>query len=240
MPRERVLATVVRLLEATLIRVGNEEYARDNGSFGLTTLRDRHVARNGGEVHLVFRGKSGIAQRIPITDKAIARLVIRCQDIPGQELFQWLDESGERRRIDSSDVNDYLREASGGDFTAKDFRTWFATVDALELLRSRSASNEREAKRQTVAAIARGRASARQYARRSAASATSILKSLPPTSTDGSRPERTAPRRARCTACSSLRVNRCGVSGVLRSRSGRRFARSLPAADGAQAAIRLR
>jgi DNA topoisomerase-1 len=145
---------VVRLLEATLIRVGNEEYARDNGSFGPTTLRNRHVARNGGEVHLVFRGKSGISQRIPITDKGVARLVIRCQDSPGQELFQWLDESGERRRIDSSDVNDYLREASGGDFTAKDFRTWFATVDALEFLRSRSASSEREAKRHTVEAIA--------------------------------------------------------------------------------------
>jgi DNA topoisomerase I len=154
MPRERVLATVVRLLEKTLIRVGNEEYARSNGSFGLTTLRDRHVARKGGEVHLVFRGKSGIAQRIPITDKSIARLVIRCQDIPGQELFQWLDDAGERRRIDSNDVNDYLREASGGDFTAKDYRTWFATVDALEFLRTRSATTEREAKRHTIECIA--------------------------------------------------------------------------------------
>lgn len=154
MPRERVLATVVRLLEKTLIRVGNEEYARSNGSFGLTTLRDRHVSRSGGEVYLVFRGKSGISQRIPITDKSIARLVIRCQDIPGQELFQWLDEAGERRRIDSSDVNDYLREASGGDFTAKDYRTWFATVDALEFLRTKAASTEREAKRDTVACIA--------------------------------------------------------------------------------------
>jgi DNA topoisomerase-1 len=154
MPRERVLAMVVRLLEATRIRVGNEEYARSNGSFGLTTLRDRHVTRSGGDVHLVFRGKSGIAQRVPITDKSIARLVLRCQDIPGQELFQWLDDAGERGRIDSSDVNEYLREASGGDFTAKDFRTWFATVDALELLRTRRANSEREAKRQTVAAIA--------------------------------------------------------------------------------------
>jgi DNA topoisomerase I len=154
MPRERVLATVVRLLEATRIRVGNEEYARANGSFGLTTLRDRHVSRNGGAVDLVFRGKSGIEQRVPITDKAVARLVLRCQDIPGQELFQWLDDSGERRRIDSSDVNEYLREASGGDFTAKDFRTWFATVDALEMLCKRCASNEREAKRDAVEVIA--------------------------------------------------------------------------------------
>jgi DNA topoisomerase-1 len=154
MPRERVLATVVRLLEATRIRVGNEEYARTNGSFGLTTLRDRHVSKNGGTVHLVFRGKSGIEQRVPITDKAIARLVLRCQDIPGQELFQWLDDSGERRRIDSSDVNDYLREASGGDFTAKDFRTWFATVDALELLCKRCVSGERAIKRHTVEVIA--------------------------------------------------------------------------------------
>jgi DNA topoisomerase-1 len=154
MPRERVLATLVRLLEATRIRVGNEEYARTNGSFGLTTLRDRHVSHHRGVVTLVFRGKSGIEQRVPINDKPIARMVLRCQDIPGQELFQWLDESGERRRIDSSDVNDYLREASGGDFTAKDFRTWFATVDALELLCSRTARDAREAKRHTVEVIA--------------------------------------------------------------------------------------
>jgi DNA topoisomerase I len=154
MPRERVLATIVRLLEATRIRVGNEEYARANGSFGLTTLRDRHVSRNGGTVNLVFRGKSGIEQRVPITDKSIARLVLRCQDIPGQELFQWIDDDGERRRIDSSDVNDYLREASGGDFTAKDFRTWHATVDALQLLCKRCAAGSPAVKKHVAEVIA--------------------------------------------------------------------------------------
>ena len=147
LPREKVLATIVRLLECTLIRVGNEEYARDNGSFGLTTLRDRHVELKGATVQLEFRGKSGIMQKVSIADRSVARIVRDCRDIPGQELFQWIDAEGERRRIDSSDVNDYLREASGGPFTAKDFRTWFATVEALEYLKSRAADTERETKR---------------------------------------------------------------------------------------------
>jgi DNA topoisomerase-1 len=144
LPREKVLATIVRLLECTLIRVGNEEYARANGSFGLTTLRDRHVELNGATVQLEFRGKSGIVQRVSIADRSVARIVRDCRDIPGQELFQWIDSAGERRRIDSNDVNDYLREASGGSFTAKDFRTWFATLEALEYLRPRSARTDRE------------------------------------------------------------------------------------------------
>ncbi|HVY81842.1 MAG TPA: hypothetical protein VG994_12720 [Steroidobacteraceae bacterium] len=146
LPREKVLATIVRLLECTLIRVGNEEYARTNGSFGLTTLRDRHVALNGGTVQLEFRGKSGIVQKVSIEDRSVARIVRDCRDIPGQELFQWIDEAGERRRIDSSDVNEYLREASGGPFTAKDFRTWFATLEALEYLRTRTAHSDRAAR----------------------------------------------------------------------------------------------
>jgi DNA topoisomerase I len=144
LPREKVLATIVRLLECTLIRVGNEEYARANGSFGLTTLRDRHVELNGATVQLEFRGKSGILQKVSIADRNVARIVRDCRDIPGQELFQWIDAAGERRRIDSNDVNEYLREASGGPFTAKDFRTWFATLEALEYLRTRSARTDRE------------------------------------------------------------------------------------------------
>jgi DNA topoisomerase-1 len=150
LPREKVLATIVRLLECTLIRVGNEEYARANGSFGLTTLRDRHVELNGGTVQLEFRGKSGIVQRVSIADRSVARIVRDCRDIPGQELFQWIDADGERRRIDSSDVNDYLREASGGPFTAKDFRTWFATLEALDYLRTRSARTDRETRKLIV------------------------------------------------------------------------------------------
>jgi DNA topoisomerase-1 len=239
MPRERVLATVVRLLEDTLIRVGNEEYARVNGSFGLTTLRDRHVARNRGEVHLVFRGKSGISQRIPITDKAVARLVIRCQDIPGQELFQWLDENGERRRIDSNDVNDYLREASGGDFTAKDFRTWFATVDALECLRSRSAGNEREAKRHTVEAIAE--VALRLGNTPAVCRKCYIHPEVLAAYLDGrlaALSRVTAPRALRRLlkpSRKSLRSKKTPTVGV-----GGRFARSRRSADGIQPAIRLR
>jgi DNA topoisomerase-1 len=150
LPREKVLAAIVRLLECTLIRVGNEEYARANGSFGLTTLRDRHVELNGATVQLEFRGKSGVVQKVSIADRSVARIVRDCRDIPGQELFQWIDADGERRRIDSSDVNDYLREASGGPFTAKDFRTWFATLEALEYLRSRTAGSDRETRRLIV------------------------------------------------------------------------------------------
>jgi DNA topoisomerase-1 len=153
LPREKVLATIVRLLECTLIRVGNEEYARANGSFGLTTLRDRHVEVKSGTLVLEFRGKSGIRQRALVTDRRVARIVRDCRDIPGQELFQWVDEKGERRPIGSSDVNDYLREASGGTFTAKDFRTWFATVEALEMLRKERSGSTNEAKKQVLATV---------------------------------------------------------------------------------------
>ncbi|HEY6484657.1 MAG TPA: hypothetical protein VIY54_14120 [Steroidobacteraceae bacterium] len=154
LPRERVLATLVRLLECTLVRIGNEEYARENGSFGLTTLRDRHVNVRGDRLTFEFRGKSGVGQRVCVSDPALARIVRRCADIPGQELFQWIDGEGGRHRIDSADVNAYLREASGGPFTAKDFRTWFATVEALQTLRHRSAGTQREINRELTAAIA--------------------------------------------------------------------------------------
>jgi DNA topoisomerase I len=154
LPRERVLATLVRLLESTLVRVGNEEYARANGSYGLTTLRDRHVNVHGDTLTFEFRGKSGIAHSVSVSDPAVARIVRRCVDIPGQELFQWLDADGQRHGIDSADVNEYLREASGGPFTAKDFRTWFATVEALQALRKRPVGNQSEVKREIVAIVA--------------------------------------------------------------------------------------
>jgi DNA topoisomerase-1 len=154
LPREKVLATLVRLLEHTLVRVGNEEYVRQNGSFGLTTLRNRHVDIKGETLRFEFRGKSGIVHRVAISDPKLARIVQHCQDLPGQELFQWVDDDGELRRIDSSDVNEYLREAAGSDFTAKDFRTWFATVEALKILRACRHATQREAKRNVKECIA--------------------------------------------------------------------------------------
>jgi DNA topoisomerase-1 len=132
--RERVLATVVALLERTLIRVGNDEYARTNGSFGLTTLLDRHVDVRGRRVRFHFRAKSGVMQRIDLQDALLARSVQRCQDLPGQTLFQYVDDTGARRSISSTDVNDYLREITGEAFTAKDFRTWSGTVLAAAAL----------------------------------------------------------------------------------------------------------
>jgi DNA topoisomerase-1 len=134
MCRRRVLALLVQLLETTLIRVGNEEYARANGSFGLTTLRDRHVQVRGAKVLFRFRGKSGKLHEIDFNDRRLARLVKRCQDLPGEELFQYVDEQGELHSIGSADVNDYLREIAGEEFTAKDFRTWAGTMLAAATL----------------------------------------------------------------------------------------------------------
>ena len=135
LPREKVLALVVKLLDATQVRVGNAEYARSNGSFGLTTLRDRHVrfpAR--GKALLHFRGKGGAEHEVLVEDARLAKLVRRCQELPGQALFQYVDDEGARRAIDSGQVNDYLRERMGEEFTAKDFRTWHATLHALKLI----------------------------------------------------------------------------------------------------------
>ena len=136
-PRTKVLAAVVKLLEETSIRVGNEEYAKQNRSFGLTTMRDRHAKfeDDGKTLRFEFKGKSGVKHSVKLNDRRLARVVKQCQDIPGQELFQYLDQDGQRHAIESSDVNDYLREISGGDFTAKDFRTWNGTVLALRYLR---------------------------------------------------------------------------------------------------------
>jgi DNA topoisomerase-1 len=134
LPRRKVLATVVRLLETTCIRVGNDEYARTNKSFGLTTLKDRHVEISGSTIRFEFRGKSGKLHSCDVTDAGLARIVQHCQAIPGEELFQYLDDDGNRQTIGSGDVNDYLREISGQEFTAKDFRTWVGTVLAYEAL----------------------------------------------------------------------------------------------------------
>jgi DNA topoisomerase-1 len=156
LPREKVLAAVVQLLEKTLIRVGNDEYARQNGSYGLTTLRDKHVRVEESRVRFNFRGKSGIEHRITLKDRRLARVVKRCRDLPGYELFQYLDEDGQRQTIDSSDVNDYLREITGQDFTAKDFRTWAGTVlCSLTLQEFDPCVSETEAKKNVVAAVKR-------------------------------------------------------------------------------------
>jgi DNA topoisomerase I len=154
LPCNKVLATVIRLLETTLIRIGGEEYARENGSFGLTTMRNRHVTVEGPAVHFRFRGKSGIFHSIRVDDRRLARIVHRCQELPGQELFQYLDEEGNPHPIDSADVNAYLQEIAGEEFTAKDFRTWAGTVLAAQTLQEfESFTSATQAKHNIVAAI---------------------------------------------------------------------------------------
>jgi DNA topoisomerase-1 len=147
LPKAKVVAIVVRLLELTLIRVGNVEYARTNKSFGLTTLRDRHARFHGAEVQFEFKGKSGVRHCTGVRDRRLARLVKACQDIPGQRLFQYLDETGARHPIGSADVNAYLHEIVGEAFTAKDFRTWAGTLAAAKALAMQAPpASERESK----------------------------------------------------------------------------------------------
>ena len=154
--REKVLATIVHLLETTLIRVGNEDYARSNKSYGLTTLRDRHVEIEGGELRFEFKGKSGKSWRLKLKDKRIAKVVRQCQDLPGQHLFQYVDDEGERQAVTSADVNEYLREISGATITAKDFRTWAGTVlAAIALAEFETVDSQARAKRNVKAAIER-------------------------------------------------------------------------------------
>ena len=150
LPREKVLATIVQLLERSLIRVGNEEYARDNKSFGLTTMQDRHVDVKGSKLRFRFRGKSGREHEVDVTDRRIARIVSSLQDLPGQSLFQYVDDEENVRDITSQDVNEYLREITGEDFTAKDFRTWSGTVLAAIAL---SAAGAFETKKQAKSNI---------------------------------------------------------------------------------------
>ena len=146
MPREKVLATVVRLLEETLIRVGNDEYARTNKSYGLTTMRGRHVEVQGDVIRFNFRGKHGIKHEVKVEDPRVARILRKCKDLPGQELFGYVDSQGVVRDVTSSDVNLYLKEIAGEAFTAKDFRTWYATSTALETLAGETFRNARESK----------------------------------------------------------------------------------------------
>jgi DNA topoisomerase-1 len=152
--REKVLATVVWLLERTLFRVGHVAYARSNRSFGLTTLRRRHVRVSGAKLRFEFRGKSGITRTAEITDRRIARIVQRCQELPGQELFKYLDDEERRQTVDSGDINEYLRQVSGRDITAKDFRTWAGTILAATMLSEiGAAGSQREANGNVVRAV---------------------------------------------------------------------------------------
>src|ERR1700731_3572333 len=152
--RERVLAAIVRLMELTFFRVGNSEYAKSNKSFGLTTLRDRHVAIEGSCIHIGFRGKSGKHHETDVNDRRLARIVKGCRDLPGYELFQYVDDDGERHTVGSAQVNEYLREITGAEITAKDFRTWAGTQLAAEALREFEAfDTEAERKRAVVRAV---------------------------------------------------------------------------------------
>jgi len=153
MSRAKVLAAVVKLLEITLIRVGNEEYARANKSYGLTTLQNRHVEVSGRRIHFSFRGKGGLAHDVAIEHPRLAQIVRHCKGLPGSDLFQYLDESGGCRAISSSDVNGFLQEISGADFTAKDYRTWAGSVYAMSELRRLPFNSETEAKKNIVATI---------------------------------------------------------------------------------------
>jgi DNA topoisomerase-1 len=154
LPREKVLATIAHLLDITLIRVGNDSYARDNDSYGITTLRNSHVRVARGELRFQFKGKSGKSWRLTMRDRRVARIIRSCQDLPGQHLFQYLDEDGSALRITSTDVNEYLRDLTGREVTAKDFRTWAGTVLAANLLQESSpADSATAAKRQVRAAL---------------------------------------------------------------------------------------
>ncbi|WP_332851608.1 DNA topoisomerase IB [Duganella sp. S19_KUP01_CR8] len=154
LPREKVLATIVYLLEATMMRIGNEEYARENKSFGLTTLRDRHVRLDGRKVEFHFRGKSGVQHTVEVEDRRLANIIRRTRDLPGQELFQYIDDDGNPHAIGSADVNDYLQAIAGEDYTAKDFRTWSGTVLAAVALREyEKFDSQAQAKKNVVRAI---------------------------------------------------------------------------------------
>ena len=154
MSEDKVLATVVSLMERTYIRVGNEDYEKLYGSFGLTTLKDKHVKIEGDKVYFSFRGKKGIEHKITLKNKRLAKMIKQCRDIPGKELFQYYDEQGNRKSIDSGMVNHYIKKACAGDFTAKDFRTWAGTLNSIRAFKSIGESeSETDCKKKIVAAL---------------------------------------------------------------------------------------
>ncbi len=203
LPREKVVAAVVRLLEQTHIRVGNPEYADENQSYGLSTLRCRHVQVRGQRLQFRFRGKSGKFHRVDLTSKRLARIVKRCQDLPGYELFQYLDDAGKIRVVTSDDVNEYLRAVAGDEFTAKDFRTWAGTVRAAEILQQHEGDDNEEptesalveAIDEVAAALGNTRAVCRKYYIHPAITVAYLNGTLPPWLTrQPSRPSRTGLR----------------------------------------------
>ncbi|MFV3326675.1 DNA topoisomerase IB [Pseudomonas sp. NY15372] len=151
--REKVMALVVSLLDSTLIRIGNRQYLKENNSYGLTTLRNRHVSVQGSTIRFQFRGKRGVEHNVSLRDRRLARLIKRCLELPGQTLFQYLDENGQRHAVGSSEVNQFLQQLTGADFTAKDYRTWAGSVLALDLLRPLAWEPESEARRQVAATV---------------------------------------------------------------------------------------
>ncbi|HTT99101.1 MAG TPA: hypothetical protein VMF58_13710 [Rhizomicrobium sp.] len=154
MPREKVIATIIALLEQTNIRIGNEDYVKENGSFGLTTLRNKHVRVSGSELRFVFQGKSGKTWRLSVSNRRVAKIIRACQELPGQNLFQYEDDDGELQKVTSSDVNGYLREVSGRDVTAKDFRTWAGTVLAASALGALEGPPLKKHTREVIAHVA--------------------------------------------------------------------------------------
>lgn len=154
LPQEKVLATIVYLLQLTMIRIGNDEYARKNQSYGLTTLRNKHIQIDGSELRFQFKGKSGITHNIRVTDKRLARLIKQIRDLPGYDLFQYIDDQGNKNAVSSADVNNYLRTLTGDNYTAKDFRTWYGTIEAVKaLIRFEPFNTITEAKQNVVQAI---------------------------------------------------------------------------------------
>ncbi len=154
LPQQKVLATIIYLLQLTMIRIGNDEYAKQNKSYGLTTLRNKHIQVDGSAMRFQFRGKSGVEHNITVTDRKLAALIKKIRDLPGQELFQYVDDEGKRHAISSSEVNDYIRNVTGENFTAKDFRTWYGTIEAaIQLMQFEPFTSETQAKHNVAEAI---------------------------------------------------------------------------------------
>jgi DNA topoisomerase-1 len=224
LPREKVLATVVQLLEKSLIRVGNDEYARANRSFGLTTLKNQHVDVKGSTLKFEFRGKSGVEHSVDVNDRRLARIVKQCRDLPGQELFQYIDEDGAHQDVTSQDVNAYLKEISGEEFTAKDFRTWAGTVLATTALREfEPAESMAQAKRnvvQAIEAVAGMLGNTRSVCRKSY-----IHPLIVDSYTDGSMAETlNRPASAIRKIAPKLRADECATLAILQMRVTRRRA----------------
>lgn len=221
--RDKIMATVVWLLERTLIRVGTHEYAKANKSFGLTTLRRRHVEIDGPDMRFTFRGKSGMAHAVSVTDHRIAHIVQSCRDLPGQELFQYLDDNGRRQTVEADDVNAYLREITGRDVTAKDFRTWAGTMLAAEALRKVGlARTRKEADRnvlravdQTAARLGNTRSVCRKYYIHPTLIQAYLDGSVLPPSRPASRPQT---RHERRTRSATLRQHEAEVLEFLKAR----------------------